>query len=143
MTKFFKMGSKMIGFVGFLSILIACMGLLGIVIYTTETKMKEVGIRKILGASKRNIIWKLSKGFFILLGIAIVIATPLTIIGANLWLQNFAYQMTITPMLILSGIAVILVLGLVTVISQTFMACLLYTSPSPRDATLSRMPSSA
>ena len=122
LSKFFKIGSKMIGFVGFLSILIACMGLLGIVIYTTETKMKEVGIRKILGASRGNIIWRLSKGFFVLLAISILIATPLTIAGANLWLQNFANRMAITPMLILSGISILLILGLVTVISQTFLA---------------------
>ena len=112
----------MISFVGFLSILIACMGLLGIVIYTTQTKMKEVGIRKVLGASRSNIIWRLSKSFFILLGIAVLIATPLTIVGANLWLQNFAYQMTITPLLVLSGIAILLLLGFVTVFSQTYLA---------------------
>ena len=112
----------MIGFVGFLSILIACMGLLGIVIYTTESKMKEVGIRKILGASKKSLVWKLSKSFFLLLGIAIVIATPLTIAGANMWLQNFAYQMTITPILVLSGITIILIVGLGTVVSQTYLA---------------------
>ena len=122
LTKFFKMGSKMISFVGFLSILIACMGLLGIVIYTTETKMKEVGIRKVLGASRGNIIWRLSRGFFILLGIAVLIATPLTIVVANLWLQNFAYQMTITPLLVLSGIAILLLLGFLTVVSQTYLA---------------------
>jgi len=122
LTRFFKMGSKMVGFIGFLSILISCMGLLGIVIYTTETKMKEVGIRKVLGASKKNIIWRLSKGFFILLGIAILIATPLTIAGANLWLQNFINRMSITPLLVFSGIAIILFLGIATVISQTFLA---------------------
>ncbi len=122
LTKFFKIGSKMIGFVGFLSILIACMGLLGIVIYTIETKMKEVGIRKILGASRGNVIWRLSKGFFVLLSISILIATPLTIAGANLWLQNFANRMVITPVPVLSGIVILLILGLITIVSQTYLA---------------------
>ena len=89
MAKFFRMGSSIIGFVGVLTIIISCMGLLGMVVYTIEGKLKEVGVRKVLGASTGNINWHLSKGFFLLLGIAILIAVPFTIFAANLWLQNF------------------------------------------------------
>lgn len=122
MAKFFHMGSRVIGFVGVLTIIITCMGLLGMVIYTIEGRTKEVGIRKILGASEKNIIWQLSKGFFFLFGIAILLAVPIAIFGANLWLQNFLMRITIQPWMLLSGIAVMLVLGLLTVISQTYNA---------------------
>ncbi|MEM9886319.1 MAG: ABC transporter permease [Bacteroidota bacterium] len=120
LTKFFQMGSKIIGFVGFLTILIACMGLLGMVIYTVEGRIKEVGIRKVLGASEGNVIWQLSKGFIALMGIAIVVAVPLTVFGANLWLQNFVLRMNVSPSIILTGIGILLLLGILTVISQTY-----------------------
>ena len=81
------MGSRIIGFIGFLTILISCLGLLGMVVYTVEGKLKEMGIRKVLGASEGNIIWQLSKGFLILLSIAILIAVPLTI-----FLGNYGYR---------------------------------------------------
>lgn len=122
LAKFFKMGSSIIGFVGFLTILIACLGLLGMVIYTVEGRMKEVGIRKVLGASKRSIIWQLSKGFFFLLSLAAVIAVPLTIASANLWLNNFINRIVIGPTIILSGLSILLLLGLLTVVSQTYLA---------------------
>lgn len=122
LSKFFQMGSKIIGFVGMLTILIACMGLLGMVIYTVEGRIKEVGIRKVLGASERNVIWQLSKGFILLLGIAVVVAVPLTLFGANLWLQNFALRVSVRPSMILSGIAILSLLGILTVVSQTYLA---------------------
>lgn len=122
LSKFFKMGSSIIGFVGFLTILIACMGLLGMVIYNVEGRIKEVGIRKVFGASEGNIIWHLSKGFFMLLGIAIAIAVPLTLLAANAWLQNFILRINIGPLLLMQGVGIMLLLGLVTVISQTFKA---------------------
>ena len=122
LKKFFTMGSKIIGFVGVLTIIIACLGLLGMVIYTVEGRIKEVGIRKILGASVLNIVWKLSKSFVSLLGIAIILAVPITIFGANLWLQNFWLRMTITPFLVFSGIGIMISLGLFTIVSQTIIA---------------------
>jgi len=122
LSKFFNMGAKIIGFIGLLTIIIACMGLLGMVLYTVEGKMKEIGIRKVLGASRGNIIWQLSKGFFLLLFLAILIATPLTILGANAWLQNFATRISISPSIVLFGISIILLLGLLTVVSQTYWA---------------------
>jgi len=122
MTKFFRMGSQIIGFIGFLTIIITCLGLLGMVIYTVEGRIKEVGIRKVLGASEGNIIWQLSKSFFWLFGIAIGIAVPLAYFGANLWLQNFLLRITLQPWMFLVSIGIMLTLGLLTVISQTYWA---------------------
>jgi len=122
LDKFFRMGSSIIGFIGFLTIIISCMGLLGMVIYTVEGRLKEVGIRKILGASEGSLNWHLAKSFMILLGIAILIATPLTILVANLWLDNFVIRMSISPWMIIVGIGIILGMALLTVFSQTSFA---------------------
>ena len=122
MAKFFRMGSGIISFVGFLTILISCMGLLGMVVYTIEGRLKEVGIRKVLGASMGNINWQLAKGFFLLLGIAILIAVPFTVFVSNMWLQNFTLHISIQPWMVVTGVGIILLLAVLTVISQTNMA---------------------
>ncbi|MEO1260979.1 MAG: ABC transporter permease [Bacteroidota bacterium] len=119
MSKFFRMGSMIIGFVGILTIIISCMGLLGMVVYTIEGKLKEVGVRKVLGASTANLNWHLSKGFFLLLGIAIFIAVPLVLFVGNMWLQNFSLRIAIAPWMILAGVGIILMLAVVTVFTQT------------------------
>ncbi len=122
MTKFFKMGSRIIGFIGGLIILISCMGLLGMVIYNIEGKVKEVGIRKVLGASARNITWQLSRSYLLLLGVAILVAVPIAVLGGNIWLQFFYLRTSIQPLLILSGVALILGISMLTVLSQTWFA---------------------
>lgn len=122
MTKFFRMGSQIIGFIGLLTIVISCLGLLGMVIYATESRIKEVGIRKVLGASPADIIWKLSKSFLFLLGVAVLIGLPITLIVANLWLQNFFLRIQIGIGIPLLGIAFLLSLGMLTVLSQTYLA---------------------
>ena len=122
MQKFFQMGSKIIGFVGLLTILISCLGLLGMVIYTIEGRLKEIGVRKVLGASNGNINWQLSKGFFKLMSIAIVVAVPLTVFIGNLWLQNFVLRVSISVWMVMIGIGILLLLAMGTVLTQTFSA---------------------
>ena len=74
------------------AILIASLGLFGLVAFTTEQRTREIGIRKVLGASVLQVIMLLSRGFLGLVAIALVIAIPLTGILMHRWLQNFAYQ---------------------------------------------------
>ena len=81
-------------FTGF-AILIACLGLFGLSAFTAEQRTKEIGIRKVLGASVINVVALLSGDFMRLVGIAILIASPLAWIGMNKWLQNFAYKIGI------------------------------------------------
>ena len=79
-----------------LCIFISCLGLLGLVIYTTNTRTKEIGVRKVLGASVVQIVSLLSKDLLSLVLIAFVIATPLAWMAMNNWLQDFAYRTNIS-----------------------------------------------
>jgi putative ABC transport system permease protein len=115
---YYTIGVKILGLMGFLAILIACMGLLGIVIYTIEGKTKEVGIRKILGASTERIIWLLSKNFLSLLAIAISVSVPLVWIINQFWLQSFNVRVNFITE-ILMGTLLVVFLGIFTVVSQT------------------------
>ena len=77
-----------------LAILISCLGLLGLVMYTINTRRKEIGVRKVLGASAANIVSVLSKDFVQLVIIAFVIATPVAWWATHKWLEDFAYRTT-------------------------------------------------
>ena len=79
-----------------LCIFISCLGLLGLVIYTTNTRVKEIGVRKVLGASVMQIVSLLSKDLVSLVMIAFVIAAPLAWLAMNNWLQDFAYRTSIS-----------------------------------------------
>ena len=79
-----------------LAILISCLGLLGLVMLTAEQRVKEIGIRKVLGASIRQIITLFSADFLQLIGIAFLIAAPLAWFSMNHWLQDFAYRIALS-----------------------------------------------
>jgi len=74
------------------AVIIACMGVLGLVLFTTERRTKEISIRKVLGAGFTDVAWMLSRQLFALVGIAWLIASPLAWFGLNRWLQGFAYR---------------------------------------------------
>lgn len=80
-----------------LAILIACLGLFGLTWFATTERTKEIGIRKVLGASVPEVVFLLSKEFLVLVGVAFVLATPFTWYGIQVWLSDFAYQTTISP----------------------------------------------
>jgi ABC-type antimicrobial peptide transport system permease subunit len=105
-----------------LAIFISCLGLLGLVIYTTNQRTKEIGVRKVLGASVAQIVTLISKDFIKLIIIAFVIAAPLAFFGMNKWLQNFAYKTNISWWVFaLSGLSIIAV-SLLTLSFQTIKA---------------------
>ncbi len=114
----------MVGILGVLGMVIACMGLLGMAIYTVETRTKEVGIRKVMGAEFKDIIVLLSKGYFIVLLIAIAIAAPLSFLIGGLVLQEFAQRAPWSIYVFLPGVVAILVFAGLTIGSQTFRAAL-------------------
>ncbi len=79
-----------------ITILISCLGLFGLVTFTAESKVKEIGVRKVLGAGVPNIVTLLSVDFIKLVFIALIIASPIAWFGMNKWLQSFAYRTSIT-----------------------------------------------
>jgi len=100
--------SKLLNWATGLSILISCLGLLGLVIYTTERRVKEIGVRKVLGATLLQINILLCKEFIILVAIAFIIAAPIAWYGINNWLLDFAYRTNISIWIfLLSGVAMI------------------------------------
>jgi ABC-type antimicrobial peptide transport system permease subunit len=114
---------KIIGFLSFLAISIASMGLFGMVVFTTETRLKEISIRKVLGASTGNLIFLLSRGFLWLLSISALIALPVTyLFFKNVVLPNFPYH---TPMQIAElfvGLLAVLLIAFIMIGSQTMKA---------------------
>ena len=86
---------RIVGCFTLLSILIACLGLLGLSAFATQQRTKEIGIRKVLGATESSIVRLLSKDFLILVVVAFVIASPIAWYTSRQWLEGFAYRVTI------------------------------------------------
>ena len=117
-----EMFGKVFGLFSFLAILIACFGLLGLSAYNVLQRTKEIGVRKVLGASVPHILYLLSKDFLILIGIAFLVAVPVTWWAMNNWLNDFAYRIPISWIVFLiAGIATCLV-ALVAVSLQAIKA---------------------
>ena len=111
------------GFAG-LSLLIACLGLFGLSIFVVERKVKEIGIRKVLGASVPGIVGLLSKDFLKLVLIAAFIASPLAWYFMREWLQDFAYRVNIGWWIFLVSGLLALTIALITVSFQSIRAAL-------------------
>jgi len=107
-----------------LSLLIACLGLFGLSTFVVKRKVKEIGVRKVLGASVTGIVQLLSKDFMKLVLIALVIASPMAWYFMNNWLKDFAYRIEITwwTFLIAGGAA--LLIALITVSFQSIRAAM-------------------
>jgi putative ABC transport system permease protein len=111
-------------FTGFsiLAIGIACIGLLGLAAYTTRQRTREIGIRKVLGATQANIILLLSTGFARLVIVAAFIAFPLAWLAMHSWLQDFAYRVDLSWWVFLLGGVVALGIALFTISFQALRA---------------------
>ena len=102
--------AKLLNWATGLSVLISCLGLLGLVIYTTERRKKEIGIRKVLGATLVQLNLLLCKDFMKLVGLAFLIAAPIAWWGLNNWLQDFAYKTNLSWWIFaLSGAAMLFI----------------------------------
>ena len=123
--KLYKAEEKLISlfsYFSFITVFIACLGLLGLASFTAEQRTKEIGIRKVLGASASNIIFLLSKEFTKWILIANLIAWPVAFYTMGKWLQNFAYRIHIgLGVFILSGVIAMLI-AILTVIYQAVKA---------------------
>ncbi len=113
---------KIFGIFASLAIFIACLGLIGLASFTAERRKKEIGIRKVLGASSLRLIILLSREFTILVLIAFIIAAPIAWIISRNWLEEFAYQVTLGPALFLMSGLIALLIAWMTVGYQTARA---------------------
>jgi putative ABC transport system permease protein len=107
-----------------IAIVIACLGLFGLATYTAEQRIKEIGVRKVLGATISNIVSMLSKDFMLLVVIASALAIPLSWWAMNRWLQDFAYRINIGWWIFLAAGVIALLIALITVSSQAIKAAL-------------------
>ncbi|NQZ75715.1 MAG: ABC transporter permease [Ekhidna sp.] len=114
---------KVFGFVGFLAISISCLGLFGMTIYATQTRMKEIGIRKTFGASEQTLVYLLSRGFMKMVGLAILIGTPICyVIFDRFILAQNVYRTQITFVEVGGSILFLMTLCIATIITQTWGA---------------------
>ncbi|MXV14855.1 ABC transporter permease [Hufsiella ginkgonis] len=107
-----------------LTILISCMGLFAIALFIMEQRTKEIGIRKVLGASVPGIVQLLSKEFARMVAVAFLLAAPLSWWLMNLWLQNFAYRIHPQWWMLLTGGAIVMAVAMLTVGVQAVRAAL-------------------
>jgi putative ABC transport system permease protein len=107
-----------------LAVLIACLGLFGLVTFMAEQRTKEIGVRKVLGASVSNVVALLSKDFLLLVLIACVFAFPVAWWAMHKWLQDFSYRINITWWVFaIAGFAAFII-ALITVSFQAFKAAI-------------------
>jgi putative ABC transport system permease protein len=107
-----------------LAFVIACLGLLGLVIFTTAQRVKEIGIRKVLGASVASVTIMLGKNFMQLVAIATIIAIPVAWFAMNTWLQDFAYRINIEWWMLALPALVAIAIALITVCFQAIKAAI-------------------
>lgn len=107
-----------------IAILIACLGLWGLINFVTQQRTKEIGVRKIIGASIPNIVFMLSKDFIFLIVIAAIIATPVAWYAMNEWLQNFAYATNMAWWIFVLALFITVLITFLTVGFQSFRAAI-------------------
>jgi len=107
---------RVLGLFTVLSVFIACLGLFGLAAFTIRQRFKEIGIRKVIGASTLSIVSLISKDFLKLVVISFLIAAPVAWFGVNKWLQNFAYQMSVSwwTFVLVGVVAVFIALGTIS-----------------------------
>lgn len=115
---------QVIGAFALFAILIACLGLFGLAAFTAERRTKEIGIRKVLGASLTSIVILISREFALLIGLGLLLATPFAYFGMEWWLTDFAYRVDVTPAIFFWAGLLAFVIGLLTVGYQALRAAL-------------------
>ena len=104
------------------AILISCMGLFGLALFTAQRKTREIGIRKVLGASVTDIVVLLTRDFVLLVVIALVIASPIAWILMNKWLDDFTYRISVSGWVFIAAGLGALAIALFTVSFQAVKA---------------------
>jgi len=116
-----------------LAIFISCMGLFALALLAINRRVKEIGVRKVLGASVRGIVILLSRDFVKLVGIAFAIGAPVAWWATSKWLESFAYRIDLNAGLMLLGGLIVLLVALATVVTQSLRAAMANPVDSLRD----------
>jgi putative ABC transport system permease protein len=127
-----RMG-KLLGIITTLGFFIACLGLFGLASFVARNRTKEIGIRKVLGASTANIVTLLSKSFVLLILISVIIASPIAWYSMHKWLQDFAYRINMNLIVFFVAAAGALAIALVTVCIQGIRAAVVNPANSLRN----------
>ena len=114
--------AQMIGFFTALATFIACLGLFGVSLFVIQTRVKEIGIRKVLGAPVGTIFYLVAKEFIVLTLISTIIAVPITMYSINGWLQNYAYRVNVDVFVVLASLIAAMFIVLVTIGYQALRA---------------------
>lgn len=114
--------SRLLAWATGLAVFISCLGLLGLVIYITNQRTKEIGVRKVIGATVAQIIVLLTKDFMKLIGVAVLISMPIAWWGSHKWLDNFAYKADLSWWVFATGGVLLLVIALAVLSIRTFKA---------------------
>ncbi len=107
-----------------IAIFISCLGLLALATYSAQLRTKEIGVRKVLGASVANIVALLGKDFIVLVIIAIIIAIPVAVYSMDRWLENFAYRTVVSYWLFVAASAVAVGIAVLTISFQAIKAAI-------------------
>lgn len=107
--------SQLLSIGALIAIILACLGLFGLSAISTLQRIKEIGIRRVLGAGISNITWLVAKSFLMLVGVAILIALPLAYWATHSWLQNYSFRISVSPTVLIFVSVCTIVLALVTI----------------------------
>ena len=107
--------AKLSIFFSAIAFLVAVLGLIALTAFLTTLRRKEIGIRKILGASTGSILLRINREYIPLLGLGLLIAAPLVYLGTTRWLSGFAYRISLSPVVLLWAVLVTLVITLIAV----------------------------
>ena len=107
-----------------LAVVVACLGLLGLTSFVVRLRIKEIGIRKVLGASAGSILVLFSKDFLRLVIIASLIGIPVVYFAADKWLSNYAFHIELTVLIFVIPVVLLMAIALLTISLQTLRAAL-------------------
>ncbi|MGN6400730.1 MAG: ABC transporter permease [Flavisolibacter sp.] len=105
-----------------LTIFITCLGLLGLIAFTTQQRQKEISIRKVMGAGVVEIVQLITRNFMLLVGVSCLIAFPVAYLFMHKWLQVFTYNTGLSPLPFLLSALIVLVITMLTIIFHTTRA---------------------
>jgi ABC-type antimicrobial peptide transport system permease subunit len=116
---------KLAGIFATLAIIISCLGLFGLAAYVAEQRTREIGIRKVLGASIKEVFFLITKDFVLLVMISCLIASPLAFYFLRNWLQGYSYHISINPVVFVISAAAAIVIAVATISFQAVKAAVM------------------